>query len=374
MRKHLLILLVLGAAATGCGTNALGAYEQLLNAYCSFGARCGGGDAAAIEQCTKRLVDEVLSEGWRLDEAEAKGRIAIDGAKASACAAAVRDGDCTQLLGNAQCEDFIDGKVAIGGACADDAECDEGSFCSRPRMVAGCPGTCVALPTEGQPCASFRCADGLYCTGGTNALCARRLTENSPCNAMTQCQTGLTCREPSVGAPARICRRYGSAGQPCGATFLGHDCDRGFYCDTARQPSVCVARVGEGQPCRANDACADGLICMPVNGNELGSCQKPLVAGATCMPGATSACAFGLFCDPATSTCVARRPLEGQPCRSNDDCDEGTDVRKQLCDGETCRPVRLLGESCMPPVGDGPNPCAAGECSPTTRTCTLVCG
>jgi hypothetical protein len=355
------------AAAAGCGSSASGAYAEIARAYCERAARCGGGDAAAIERCRAKLEAALHASAWNVDEAQAAGRVTIDGGKLGACTAAIRDGDCSQFFADASaCNSVLVGKVAVGGACAESSECVSGATCARATSTSGCPGTCTALPTAGQPCAGGKCGTGLYC-GGTAAMpvCAARLGEGSPCSSATQCQEGLTCREPAVGA-AKICRAYGTAGQPCGG-FLGHDCQRGLDCDTSRSPAVCITRVGEGQPCRASSNCTDGLVCIA------GSCAKPLAIGATCTPSGSGGCAFGLVCDRATSTCAAPTVREGTSCSTSSECEEGTDAKALYCDAGTCRAKPLLGESCTPPASGTSDPCAAGDCSPTTKVCALVC-
>jgi len=352
------------ASAAGCGSN--GSYTEILHAYCDYGAKCGGGDAAAVDRCRAKLDALLHGSAFDVDKAIADGRVAIDGGRLGACTAAIRATDCSQFFGkDPACDNVVVGKIAVGAACTDNAECVPGSTCARAMNNSGCPGTCTALPTAGQPCLAGRCALGFYCGSGANPVCAAQLGNGSPCANEAQCARGLTCREPSVGA-AKICRAYGSAGQPCGG-FLGHDCAAGLDCDGSKTPAVCVARVGAGQPCRSSGSCVDGLLCIG------GTCGQPLGVGASCSPQGGTTCAFGLVCDRTSSTCIVAPVREGTSCTSSSECENGADPKPLYCDG-TCKPKPLLGESCTPPPQGASDPCAAGDCSPTTRTCALVCG
>src|SRR5690348_15902599 len=101
MRVHSLIgvwVVLAMATGTGCGSNASATYDQIIRAYCEYGARCGGGDGAAIDRCATRLADQLHAQAWNLDDAAAAGRANVDGGKAGACADLLRNADCSQLF------------------------------------------------------------------------------------------------------------------------------------------------------------------------------------------------------------------------------------------------------------------------------------
>lgn len=240
-------------------------------------------------------------------------------------------------------------------------ECEDG-FCVRTEGPAGtldCTGTCVAFRMEGQTCdGSDRCADGLYCIDGECAP-GRELGED--CDNAT-CEVGLSC---ALGAP-QTCRDPGSAGAACDDEF---DCLWPGIC----AEGVCSLDAAEGEHCRGDDSCQDGLYCHGSEVYEDMECEVPLAMGATCddtydqcedgfacsnseprtcvpeLAGESETCGpwgceAGLWCDTSESEAgVCRsRGGEGDECVADGACESGL-----LCmDDDQCHPVGEADEPC----------------------------
>jgi hypothetical protein len=83
-------------------------------------------------------------------------------------------------------------QVGAGEACQTDDGCEGGLVCSFDT------GLCEPEATEGQPCFSSDCADGLYCADGT---CAPQLQAGSPCTDFDACLNG-SCSSGTCEADA----------------------------------------------------------------------------------------------------------------------------------------------------------------------------
>ena len=91
--------------------------------------------------------------------------------------------------------------LPVNAACDGDligtTDCAKGTSCELVSPP-GADGqlACVADRTEGQECASSRCAEGLFCNesaGETTYRCAPLLREGEPCSS-TSCAADLECR------------------------------------------------------------------------------------------------------------------------------------------------------------------------------------
>lgn len=100
-----------------------------------------------------------------------------------------------------------------------------------------------------------------------------------------------------------VCDMRGTraVGQPCDD---GAECTSGLCAGGGTTCGVCAAVVELGGACTFDPpSCAKGLECRGASG---GVCTANLTAGASCDPTA-DICDYygrGLFCDPASSTCV----------------------------------------------------------------------
>ncbi len=266
---------------------------------------------------------------------------------------------------------FVDA-AALGEECSD-ALCAEGAgVCSYET------GTCVPLPTEGLPC-ELACSPGLRCVAGT---CAPPAAAGEPCESDASCAGDLACS-------AGTCRALASAGsrcdesadcavslecagavctdtptasctessecsglEACGAgafegtcrvlTALGEPCDADDACADARcdfTTGLCAPRLGEGESCAAPTDCASGLLCALT-----GLCTRAGRLGEDCVASFEGAgCAEGLTCRGAV--CVTL-PGDGEACGDAGECAPGLAC---VDDGATvkCGAPRSIGESCF---------------------------
>lgn len=251
------------------------------------------------------------------------------------------------------CYEVFDGKVALGGECSRNEDCEGSAYCA----VKTCPGICTAKLPLGSECEDSReCAQsaGLAtCVWtGASANCASVVagtgTLGGPCDVESaavedRCQEGLFCNEDS-GLSTGTCTAPIPAGEDCddpddvcadrltaclsdsngagkcGTITLvkeaGEACnERGAgqlsMCDPVLMlecvDSICV-QLGdgsEGSRCSNSDSfeqmCDDGLYCSETT--EPPSCQPRLAVGALCESQAEGACEWG--CDEASRTCAA---------------------------------------------------------------------
>lgn len=217
--------------------------------------------------------------------------VGVDLAALESCEAAAEDGLCDDDKDRwcALPENVFRGRTQRGGACTLSMACKSGLCSVDPisgiNSSAGC-GRCLApedLKGAGEPCDAFAiCQGGFFCRGEP-ARCVSGLL-GEPCLGDGDCREELFCS-------AGVCALRGGEGASC-SSF--RDCDPATVC----LRSHCQARVGPGEPCPTGQECQVGLWC-----SDQKLCVSDLAAGEHCW--ATYACLPELYCDPATSTCVA---------------------------------------------------------------------
>ncbi len=187
---------------------------------------------------------------------------------------------------------------------------------------------------------------------------------------------------------------------------------------TAFTSAACKAAViglrAEGESCRVDFECSDGLTCVGWSNDSDGSCKRPPLVGETCkyaVPadttnfsvtdysfpfGAHPACAPGAYCD------VTCKPLSavGEACDTDTGCNAGLVCLARRCtagdyvaEGGTCTYVHECrdGLDCVVPT-QGTDPsghCTArksaggackrgwdclGRCDTASGTCVAFCG
>ena len=191
MRRWLLVLLCAACSSDHGGPVTYDQFEaDVQTDFCSYLVRCGVfPDAATCEASNEGV--EVVSDASTTAAID-MGRIAFNGAQASACLAAVGAASCDSTMSRATpaaCTNIISGTVGSGSACALDAECLS-QVCDVPSCtMACCQGTCVggAVPTglaTGVPCSTndqcvggdfSRLADGRMRAIPCGGLCVQRL-------------------------------------------------------------------------------------------------------------------------------------------------------------------------------------------------------
>lgn len=133
-----------------------------------------------------------------LRDSQQKGRSSYDAAKMGACISTLSALSCSEwITGLAQpptCEGAIVPKVAVGGACQQDAECIGGA-CSGADTAADPPvdGVCKAEIAHGAACAiEDSCVSGEYCDG----VCKTKKVSGEACTGSDEC--GYGCNDETM--------------------------------------------------------------------------------------------------------------------------------------------------------------------------------
>ena len=259
------------------------------------------------------------------------------------------------------------------GECAlipkeDGAGCDDGNLCTLGDQCA--EGVCVATGTEScgdpsNPCIESTCDpefgcdvtavegacdDGNLCTVQdvcVEGICVGEIEacecqtdldcvpfeDGNLCNGTLACVSGLCAVEPNT-IPSCVV----ASSSPC----IEGSCDPATgLCETS--PVNEGATCSDGNPCTANDVCADG----------------------GCISGAAVDCDDGNpctldSCDPEGEGCIAL--FHSVPCDDGDACTVGDTCNEGVCSGLTapgCEPACTTDGDCE----DG-DPCTIGKCNP----------
>jgi fibro-slime domain-containing protein len=278
-----------------------------------------------------------------------------------------------------------DSKIGAGEVC-DDANQTDGDGCNANCTVQDPAYTC----TPGQPCVrkSF-CGDGRI-EAGEN--CEDGNTQSGDgCDANCKLETGWVCP-----TPGSACKRAARCGDGVVNSNLGEVCDD--------------ANTADGDGCSA-DCRVKGAGCTCTPGQL---CQCPEVRCGNGTIEGTEQCDDGAADsgDGCSSSCQIERgyecPFSGAPCMTN--CGDGITMGSEQCDpglnianiaqacSATCRwnpgwacsgtgchrttcgdGTKEGVESCddrNTTPGDGCSPTCTVEpsCSPSTGTCTSICG
>ncbi len=381
MKASLLAFVLL----VGCNNSAIGldaGSVPTLNDYlresaqlgCKYLVRCG----------TTSKSQEAAGESWiggydtaalsAASKGIAAGRLSYNAGAAASCLNALGTATCdlsTLLMADASssCAAIIEPKVAVGGACELDSECDHG-FCNMGgASPTACAGTCTAFVATGATCdgVSGRCAATDFCSS-TN-VCTALLGRGQACDEFSlECGAGLSCA--TIGTTS-TCLPPAAEGAPCDTSAFTNACaNSGLYCNTSTTPNpTCQKRQPIGGVCNSDGSgCAAGLACVVVDDTmPTGSCQAFLDVGQACTGTTSSACAGDATCDPTSQKCQ----LQGQ---AGADCSIGSCATQFYCNAANQCAARIsLGQPCTPATTSVEDPCLATECDPTSLTCSLIC-
>jgi hypothetical protein len=182
---------------------------------------------------------------------------------------------------------------AAGDVCS--PACQRGCACGRCNVVDGRPA-CVPAGTiaEGGVCnaAADNCAPGLFCSrescGNGLARCYRHCTSNAQCGD-TSCTLSIYDNQrqrtsfKTCDVPAQTCDPLGGPASGCPVPLV-------CYIGNANQtlcdcPRATPAPGANGAECTIYSDCADGFICITINGESSAHCRFVCEVGA-----ATSSC------------------------------------------------------------------------------------
>ena len=163
---------------------------------CPVDETCVGGDPETVGTCTPIASLRTAATGETCE----LGDSAVYCQEGLSCAAiAIGAGGATF-----ECR----ARVGAGGACfvAAPSMCPDDQYCDADPTMGGPPdGTCLARPTESQPCAMTLtgnyCGAGLVClTTETSATCVRPKANGQPCTDDGECYSG-TCSSGVCAGP-----------------------------------------------------------------------------------------------------------------------------------------------------------------------------
>lgn len=355
-RMRGVLVAAVGAAlvASGCGSSSSGGGAasvpmadvpaKLAQVVCDDEKTCAG-DAAAIffngEDCVQRETVAIeQGEFSGLQAAIDAKRVSYHGDKVDGCIAALTGKGC-EIFGKrlpAACSDVFQGTVADGGTCTLNEECVGDSVCVNDTV---CPGKCGPKVAAGGKCdADDDCQDGLACSDASYT-CVKIPGAGESCGGGgADCGAGLIC----VGADpnAKTCATFASVfaakeGDGCDLA-AGKLCQTGLSCeatDLTTQPptETCVKPVSSGAACKAAapDECPAGEYCAVAKGTFAGTCTPVPAANAACGNSALSStvCAPYTRCDPTALKCV---PLQ----QDGGSCDDDSICYTGHCESGKC--------------------------------------
>lgn|GEM_PF-1744001 len=211
-------------------------------------------------------------------------------------------------------------QVAVGGACASTADCQDG-WCDAAKA---CLGVCRAFSRV-----------------------------NETCKDPARCQKGSTC-------VVDRCLSDVGMGESCGGLWGRCSSESDASCENF----LCVERKKEGT-CTKDTQCSLGYRCVktsPLRGEDSPmECRAVKAMGEACDPGAGD-CALLSYCDPTSQTC-RRAPGRLEPCGFIPGVGEYVDCLESRCDGSVCQDPALTEGGCGESRDCGPSrACWKGHC------------
>ncbi len=366
-----LAILALGAALAACGCGSDGDSSgdggggadgvdatsisrddlagEAASALCAAYANCVGplfDVMFAGEACETRVETQLAGEFGILFDMVDAGRVEYHPDLAPACLQVWQDRDCADMNQRSipECDNAIEGTVAVDGECTADWECVGFNVC---KFDGECPGTCTPRGSAGTTCErDDECDDGLVCFDVTGR-CVQPVAEGEACGGGVEpdCEPGLFClgNDDNTGTPgACVTMDDGfsrAAGASCGLdTAL---CEPGLSCTVLAVVGEvltmeCADPVGSGEDCRIGfpEQCPTGEYCMVPENSLEGTCEP--------LPGDGEPCA-------------AR--FEDRLCAPYTRCDEATG---------NCRAIQELGDTCSSDALCYSENCADGGCAPNS--------
>jgi hypothetical protein len=370
-----------GTAGSGAGDAgsvpgvSLATYcEQTSDRYFTWLSLCYGTEAYPEARRTE-YVERFGGRCLHSEAAVAAGRLGYDDVQAARCLAATETLHCVgQFLHDADCKGIFQGLVDTGdecyredglvflvgvsscadGYCVEDDQCPGRCAAWAPRNgsceVTPCgpddycdgSGICQPRPTDGAPCPSGVCAQGLVCFGDETPSCVEPVSDpNAACDDIRPCAGPSVCIDGTCSVTSAL-------GKPCAYHLM---CPTGTLCMMlpGADQSICLEPQLEGEPCADDSQCEAGLICDP--GADPGTCQvDPFVPPALDAPCDDGRCAEGHWCqyDDASPDGICRAVGGvGANCAyfNTPDylgCEDGLFCVETL----TCAPPGGLGEPC----------------------------
>ncbi|MBI2897610.1 MAG: hypothetical protein HYY06_28890 [Deltaproteobacteria bacterium] len=344
------------ATATGCGgddDDDSGGIPfedvpaELADVFCSQVEPCMGQLADMFSDsadCAEETTAQITDGDWvRIEAAIEAGTVIYNEDRAQACLDAFAALGCDVFVSRPpeECEEAVEGTVAIDGACDQDAECVGTAFC---LIEAECPGACTARQSEGGDCGDDdECEDGLTCQRGA---CTALAEAGEDCEGedAPECGVGLMCvGQDEQQGTSGTCQApedtfTAAEGEECNLP-AGPFCVEGLSCVIDRMEAmqpvfVCVGASASGGDCKAGfpDPCPDDEVCdaNPFEGGQFDGTCVPLAAnGEPCSAVLFgTGCVSGLVCDEDRNCTTVNRI--GESCETDAGCYSGN------CESNIC--------------------------------------
>ena len=223
------------------------------------------------------------------------------------CGQAIASASCDSVLGNKNLPDACKAKpgtLANGTACGDDSQCVN-AHCNIPPEQSCGSCTTAKVAVGGTCAANGDCDGGSVCVG---TVCVQPGAAGATCDGTHPCTPTLVCKAGTCGTPDE-------AGAAC--VRLGDTCDnrKGATCNGASGTCQTVTIAQAGQPCGlingAVTVCAGSGDCpgFAPPAKVMGTCQAPAADGASCDAingpscAAPSKCVSGTCKSTDVSTC-----------------------------------------------------------------------
>jgi hypothetical protein len=217
----------------------------------------------------------------------------------SACYAALAAGTCADYFAGVlppACKPQPAGTRAVGDVCMSNWQCANDSC--RTTEGSQC-GTCAALATVGQSCATADCEPGLFCN--TNHYCHPYGAVGTACNTEHPCRYPLTCK-------AGLCAAGDTLGATCVTSPQTCDLWHGLLCNPVTKKCDTIVQVQAGAVCGVGTdgiahACTGGASCnRPSMTATSGTCVAPAADGQACNATNGPYCTFPAVCVSGTCT------------------------------------------------------------------------
>lgn len=273
-------------------------------------------------------------------------------------------------------------------ACASGGCADGASVCIQNVQCSPLTSCCVQAGNELQPCREgdqcngmFVCAASTACPGGLGKCCLNAGSIDQPCLAGDACYSGFCVSSASCPNGLSQCCKAAPACDPAGSCAdAGQICAFSSKCSTgAMVDQCCVPSGGRGQACGPQHSCASASLACVQDPSQCPNglqecCLEPGAAGQPCKAG--DACNDGLSCFSAqpigtcgqgsqlTKCCLPAGGL-GMRCNAGGTCSGDLACVAPWSSGTPAQ-CQSAGENCCKsvPIGDQGQACGAdGACA-----------
>jgi hypothetical protein len=254
------------------------------------------------------------------------------------------------------CAEVFEGAVALGAECTDDLHCAGDAYCDDPDGYLCGPGRCTTRRGKGEACKEDNECSAL----GVQAVnCSGSFDEPGVCTHATAVKR------------VALNERCGLLAGPDAAERTIAICNDGLACRADDDESGhCVAMIASGQPCRDEDECVGGTICLPTQpGADAMVCAafSARSEGESCSAEDTFSAQSTLFCKPDLR-CENGRCVAPVSAGENESCEENYCKPGLSCvydfdrDVEVCLRTASLGEACLEDSQCTTEACTNGRC------------